>query len=83
MLARYRYLVTPLAIVAAVILVYMQNPWFFPEAGSTASIVATTAFWALTILVLVLMFQDSHAPEAQTVEVEGPAFARCSPSPLG
>jgi thiosulfate dehydrogenase [quinone] large subunit len=76
MLARYRQLVTPLAIVAAVILVYMENPWFYPAPDSAASIVASVAFWVLTIAVIVLMFQDSHSPAAQTVDVEGPAFAR-------
>jgi thiosulfate dehydrogenase [quinone] large subunit len=76
MLARYRNMVTPLAIVAAVILVYMENPWFSPEEGSAISTVASVAFWVLTISVIVLMFQDSRAPEAQTVDVEGPAIAR-------
>jgi thiosulfate dehydrogenase (quinone) large subunit len=76
MLARYRYLVTPLALIAAAILVYMQNPWFYPAAGSTESGVATIAFWVLTIIVLVLMFEDRLSPGAETVDVEGPAFAR-------
>jgi len=35
MLARFRSLVTPLALIAAVILVYMENPWFYPKAGTT------------------------------------------------
>ena len=76
MLARYRNLAVPLAIVAAVVLFYMQNPWFFPESGTTERTVATVAFWILAIVVLVLMFEDRRSPAAQTVEVEGPAFAR-------
>ena len=76
MFARYRSLVTPLALIAAAVLLYMQNPWFAPAAGSTERTVATVAFWILAIAVLFLMFQDRAAPEAQTVEVEGPAFAR-------
>ena len=76
MLARYRALVTPLALVAALILVYMENPWFFPKAGTTENHVATVAFWVLTIVVLVLMFEDRKSPGAEVVEVEGPAFAR-------
>ena len=76
MLARYRNLAVPLAIVAAVVLFYMQNPWFAPEAGSSARTVATIAFWVLAIVVLVLMFEDRKSPSAQTVEVEGPAFTR-------
>jgi thiosulfate dehydrogenase [quinone] large subunit len=76
MLTRYRNLAVPLAVVAAVVLVYMQNPWFAPEAGTTERTVATVAFWVLAIAVLVLMFEDRKSPDAQTVEVEGPAFAR-------
>jgi thiosulfate dehydrogenase (quinone) large subunit len=76
MFARYRNLVTPLAIVAAVVLLYMQNPWFFPKDGSTERLVATVVFWVLAIVVLVLMFSDRNSPEATTVEIDGPAFAR-------
>ncbi len=76
MLARYRNLAVPLAIVAAIVLFYMENPWFFPADGSTERAVATVAFWVLAIVVLVLMFEDRKSPDAQTVEVEGPAFAR-------
>jgi thiosulfate dehydrogenase (quinone) large subunit len=76
MLSRYRNLAVPLAIVAAVILFYMQNPWFAPENGTTLRTIATVAFWALAIIVLFLMFEDRNSPEAQNVEVEGPAFTR-------
>ncbi len=76
MLARYRSLAVPLAIVAAVILFYMVNPWVFPATGSVERQVATVAFWVLMIAVLVLLFQDRNAPEAETIEVEGPAFTR-------
>jgi len=76
MLSRYRNLAGPLAIVAAVILFYIQNPWFAPESGTTLRTIATVAFWALAIIVLILMFQDRNSPEAQNVEVEGPAFTR-------
>ena len=43
MLARFRSLVTPLALIAAVILVYMENPWFYPKAGTTENQVAALA----------------------------------------
>ncbi len=76
MLARYRNLAVPLAIVAAVVLFYMQNPWIFPANGSIERTVATVAFWVLAIVVLALMFEDRKSPDAQTVEVEGPAFTR-------
>lgn len=72
-----RRYVTPLAIVAAVVLFWMENPWFRPEQISdTVRAAATVAFWALFVVVLVLLFSDRHAPEAEVVEVEGPAFAR-------
>ncbi|HET7727467.1 MAG TPA: DoxX family membrane protein [Candidatus Limnocylindrales bacterium] len=72
-----RRYVTPLAIVAAVVLFWMENPWFRPEQISdTVRAAATVAFWALFIVVLVLLFSDRNAPEAEVVEVEGPAFAR-------
>jgi len=76
MLARYRNLAVPLAIVAAIVLFYMENPWFFPADGSTERTAATVAFWLLAVVVLVLMFEDRRAPAAQAVEVEGPAFTR-------
>ena len=76
MLARYRSLAVPLAIVAAAVLFYMVNPWFFPAVGSTERGVATVVFWILAIVVLLLLFEDRNAPEASSVEVEGPAFTR-------
>jgi thiosulfate dehydrogenase [quinone] large subunit len=76
MLSRYRSFAVPLAVVAAIVLFYMENPWFFPADGSTERAVATVVFWFLAVLVLVLMFEDRKSPDAQTVEVEGPAFAR-------
>ena len=76
MLARYRSLVTPLALIAAAVLIYMENPWFYPAAGTTERTIATVAFWILAIVVLVLMFEDRKSPASQTVDVEGPAFAR-------
>ncbi len=33
-------------------------------------------FWVLMVAVLVLLFEDRKAPEAETIEVEGPAFTR-------
>lgn len=72
----YRTLVAPLSLIAALILIYMENPWFFPAPGTTERTVATVAFWVLTIVVLYLMFQDRKAPGAEVVEVEGPAFTR-------
>lgn len=72
-----RRYVTPLAIVAALLVFWMENPWFRPEQVSdTVRTAATLAFWALFIVVLLLLFTDRKAPEAEVVEVEGPAFTR-------
>ena len=76
MLARYRSLVVPLGVIAAAVLVYMENPWFAPAEGSTLRTVATVVFWVLAIALLVLMFEDRNSPDAEQVEVEGPAFTR-------
>jgi len=74
---RARRYVTPLAILAAVTLLWMENPWFRPEQISdTVRLATTVAFWALFVVVLVLLFQDRNEPEANTVEVDGPAFTR-------
>jgi thiosulfate dehydrogenase [quinone] large subunit len=74
LLRRY---VTPLALIAALILVWMENPWINPEdISKDVRTVATVTFWVLAIVVLVLLFQDRKAPAADVVEVEGPAFAR-------
>jgi thiosulfate dehydrogenase [quinone] large subunit len=72
-----RGLIVPIAALAAVILIYMENPWVRPEQVSQTLRNATTlAFWALSILLMVLLFSDRRQPEAEVVEVEGPAFTR-------
>jgi thiosulfate dehydrogenase [quinone] large subunit len=60
--------------VAALLLVYLVNPWLEPE-GVLRQVV-TVAFWALAIALVVILFRDSRQPDFQTVEIEGPAFAR-------
>jgi len=76
MLARYRTYVTPLALLAAVVLVYLVNPWYPPAPSSTARDVGTVVFWVLALVVLVLMFADRGAPSGEVIEVEGPALTR-------
>lgn len=76
MLARYRGLVVPLGVLAAAVLIYMENPWFSPADGTTPRTVATVVFWILAIALLILMFEDRNSPDAQSIEVEGPAFTR-------
>jgi thiosulfate dehydrogenase [quinone] large subunit len=72
-----RRFVTGLGILAAVVLFWMENPWFRPEdISETARTAATLAFWALFIAVVVVMFGDRKSAGASEVQVEGPAFAR-------
>jgi thiosulfate dehydrogenase [quinone] large subunit len=69
-----RKYVTPLAIIAAAILIYMENPWVTPSDEILPFL--TFGFWTLSVLVVFGMFQDRKEPSAQVVEVEGPAFTR-------
>jgi thiosulfate dehydrogenase [quinone] large subunit len=69
-----RRYVTPLAVIAAVILFYMENPWVSPTPDILPYL--TVAFWVLSILVIILLFEDRKRPMADVVEVEGPAFTR-------
>jgi thiosulfate dehydrogenase [quinone] large subunit len=71
-----RRLVVPIAVIAAILLFYLVNPWFSPESGSTIDTVVTVAFWILLIAVIVLMYVDSRDPETPQVEVDSPRFAK-------
>ncbi len=69
--------VTGLGILAAVVLFWMENPWFNPEAISgTLRTAATIVFWVLFVTVVALMFQGRKRAGASEVQVEGPDFAR-------
>ena len=76
MTADARRLVVPVAIIAAVLLFLLINPWLKVEPGSTLSTIVTVAFWILAIAVIVLMYIDSRDPETPQVEVESPRFAK-------
>jgi thiosulfate dehydrogenase [quinone] large subunit len=69
-----------IALVAAVILIWLQLPpdWPIsqPEAGGTLNLTLTWIFWILSIVIVLTLFTDRSKPEASVVEVEGPAFAR-------
>ena len=76
-----RRYVTPLAIIAAVLVLYIMFPYDVFGLGSLApskdvSTDIAIVFWILSIVVVFTLFQDRKAPEAQTVEIEGPAFSR-------
>jgi thiosulfate dehydrogenase (quinone) large subunit len=80
MSALRRY-VTPMAIVAAAAVLYIMFPYDVLGVASLApskdlSTAAAVVFWVLSILVVLALFEDRKAPEAQTVEIQGPAFTR-------
>ena len=69
-----RRLATPIAAVAAVALFLLYDPWFEPP--DSARPVLTVVFWLTAILTAVLLFMERRSPDAEVVEVEGPAFVR-------
>jgi thiosulfate dehydrogenase [quinone] large subunit len=69
-----RRYVTPLAILAAAILVYLENGFVEPPESLAPAL--TVAFWVLSVVVLLALFSDRSEPAAATVEIEGPAFTR-------
>jgi thiosulfate dehydrogenase [quinone] large subunit len=73
-----RRYVTAIAVVAALILVWLQLPedWPISRPEGDLNTWLTWAFWILSILVVLILFTDRSDPEATEVEVEGPAFAR-------
>jgi thiosulfate dehydrogenase [quinone] large subunit len=64
-----------LGVVAALLLLWMTNPWVaVPEEISKY---VTIAFWIASIaLVVVLYLEARRDPEAGEIEIEGPRFAR-------
>ena len=80
MLTIRRY-VTPLAVVAAAIVLYIEAPWETFGLGGIAptkdvETILSVVFWILAIVIAVALFEDRKEPGATTVEVEGPAFTR-------
>jgi thiosulfate dehydrogenase [quinone] large subunit len=69
-----RRFVTPLALLAAAVLIYMENPWVTPSDSILPAL--TVTFWVLAIALVVTLFEDRKAPGAAVVEVEGPRFSR-------
>jgi thiosulfate dehydrogenase (quinone) large subunit len=76
--AALRSYVTWIAVVAAIILVWLQLPedWPLSRPEGTLNTVLTVAFWILAIVVVLVLFTDRNEPAASEVEVEGPNFAR-------
>ncbi len=64
-----------LGIVAAVLLLWMVNPWVAVPDGIAPLV--TVLFWIAAIALLVVLYLLARqAPRADEVEIEGPAFAR-------
>lgn len=74
MLSRLRGLTLPLFLAAAVLLVYLVNPWFTP--GQDVRGVVTVLFWVSAVLLILALFEARQYPENQEVEIEGPGFTR-------
>jgi thiosulfate dehydrogenase [quinone] large subunit len=76
-----RRFATPLAIIAAAAVLYIMFPYdvlglAFAAPSKDLSTVAAVVFWVASILLVLGLLVDRKAPEAQTVEIEGPAFSR-------
>src|SRR4051812_19676571 len=76
-----RRYVTPLAIIGALIVLYIEAPLSALglkslEASKDVETILAVIFWVIAIVVVAVLFQDRKNPEAEVVEVEGPAFTR-------
>ncbi len=74
-MAYLRNRATAIGLLAALLLLYLVNPWAELPHGTVHQVV-TVAFWVLAIALIVVLFRDRKTPESSTVEIEGPAFAR-------
>jgi len=70
-----RGLAIPIAVIAAILLFLLANPWLELEDGTLRQVV-TVGFWVTFIALLVALFEDRKNPESEEVEIEGPAFTR-------
>jgi thiosulfate dehydrogenase (quinone) large subunit len=79
-MASLRRWATPLALVAAALVFWMEVPIdeIRPETlgGEGLRAIVTFAFWVLAVVVIALLFGDRKSADATVVEVEGPAFTR-------
>jgi thiosulfate dehydrogenase [quinone] large subunit len=73
-MATLRSLAVPIGVVAAVLLFLLVNPWITLD--GVVSQVVTVAFWVSFILLLISLFSLRDEPDAENIEVEGPAFTR-------
>jgi thiosulfate dehydrogenase (quinone) large subunit len=73
-MATLRSLAVPIGVVAAVLLFLLVNPWIVLEGAVSQAV--TVAFWLAFILLLISLFSLRDDPDAENIEVEGPAFTR-------
>jgi thiosulfate dehydrogenase [quinone] large subunit len=73
-MSTFKRLAVPLGVIAALLLAYLVNPWVEP--GESIRPIVTIAFWAVSILLMVALFQSRNDAGGTDVEIEGPAFAR-------
>ena len=73
-MAQLRTLAVPVGVLAAVLLFLLVNPWIVLD-GAISQIV-TVGFWVSFILLLIILFSLRDDPDAENIEVEGPAFTR-------
>ena len=59
---------------AVVLLVIIANPWFTVE--GVVRDVLTVAFWVVSVVLVIALFEDRKEPGGTEVEVQGPAFTR-------
>ena len=64
----------PIGAVAALLLVYLANPWVQPEGD--VRLLVTVAFWVASIVLALALFEDRKNPSSEDVEIEGPRFVR-------
>jgi len=67
-------LAVPLGVLAALLLAFLVNPWLEPD--DTVRPIATVAFWLVSILLVVVLFQTRNRAGGTEVDIEGPGFAR-------
>jgi thiosulfate dehydrogenase [quinone] large subunit len=73
-MSKLRRFAIPIAAIAGVLLVYLVNPWFKPV--EPLRTVVTFSFWAVSILLVVVLFEDRKQANSSDVEIEGPRIAR-------